>query len=496
MIGEESPTLPKLRKSNMASRKKSTSDILLGLSSKDKEKDAASFFDEDEEGDEPEKDDAEKQAFSPAEIDTKLDKELGFEEPEPEEEDVDSEDFMPLTPEDEEVDFEEDEEITPEKYALDSRKEAEDSLPKGLGPTPDRVYDKEEKKPYEYEGPTREAAEALKQEAESEGIQLDDPDDNAQTDEAMDVAFRKIPMYDKADFLLKQDAITEQYLNDIAEAKETYNRTKDEIAQKRIWDGIIKAVALLGAVWYGNKTGLDLSGIKFDKFEYDQMMESAREDLKVAKGFAKDVRDIKQEDLDKRRTAIFAEMEMARSFNRDLMDKAYYDRQKEEFEIKKQTKQAEAAAEDQQDVLEYVKDTNAYKVYSNQKKALEKALQKYSEKPDEDALDSIRSMSKIMQNSADQMTKKLGNRGAFPNEYPENLFESSRKTALFGVFKWQGKPEYTQILEKKAKSLENILSPKDYGLYLKMKKSSNTELKKRAAKALNQKYPGLFTQQK
>jgi len=441
---------------------------------------------------EDEKDEDEKDKI----LDTQLDQDPI---PTPEEEvDADSEDFPTLEEEDFGVEFEEDEdeEITPEKYSLEEGEKEEgpeeDEGVVGLGPTPDRTYDKEDQKPYEYEGPTKAAAEKLKQEAASEGIALEDPDDSAQSDEGIEIAFKEIPIYDKAEFLKEQNAITDAYLKEIAEAKQIYNETKDKIAQRQIWDGIIKAVGLMAAAWYGHKTGVDLTGIKFDEFDSASQMEQAQEDLKIAKGFAKDVRDIKTEANEEKRRAVFAEMDSARNFNRDLMDKAHYDRMKEEFEIKKQGKQVKLDQEAQKDVLEYVKGSNAYKVYSGQKKALEAALTKYKDDPSEEALEVIRSMSETMQNSADQMTKKLGDRGAFPNEYPPSLFESSRKTRIFGLGEYLKSPEYLDIIERKSKSLENILSPEDYATYLRAQKSSNTSLQLQIADRLKKKYPKAF----
>jgi len=432
-------------------------------------------------------------------FDTQIDEDLI---PTPEEsEEAEGEDFLSLEEEDlsEELegDEDEDEEITPEMYSLDEvgedeEKSEEDSGVVGLGPTLDRTYDKEDQKPYEYEGPTKDAADALKQEAASEGIDLEDPDDSEQTNEGISVAFKEIPIYDKAEYLKQQNAITEEYLKEIAEAKQVYNETKDKIAQREIWDGIIKAVGLMAAAWYGNKTGVDLTGLKFDKFDSASQMEQAQEDLKIAKGFAKDVRDIKTEANDEKRRAIFAEMDSARNFNRDLMDKAHYDRMKAEFEIKKQAKKIKQDQEDQQDVLEYVKDSNAYKVYSGQKKALEAALIKYKDDPSEEALDTIRSMSETMQNSADQMTKKLGDRGAFPNEYPPNLFEGSSTTRLWGLWTSTENPDYAEVLERKSKSLETILSPEDYATYSRAQKSTNLKLKAAVANKLKTKYPKAF----
>jgi hypothetical protein len=298
---------------------------------------------------------------------------------------------------------------------------------------------------------------------------------------------------DMADLALQNNQIRQEYLNELAEAKETYARTKDEVAQKRIWEALINGVAALATAWYGSNTGLDLSGVKFSPSDWDSKLDQARQDLAVAKSLAKDVRDVKLEGTEEESTRRLREMQANKAFNDSVYERLSYDMRVKQYEARNAAKASDEAATQQQDVLEQVKDKGAFARYKDEKKKLEAALEKYKEEPDDKLLDEIRTHSNIMQSMSDQLTKTLDG-AVFPNEYPPNIFESKESAGLFGLWKSTEEPEYQDILERRAASLETQMSPEHIAIYKEMLKTPDKDPNKyRAAVYLQQIYPNLFS---
>ena len=103
--------------------------------------------------------------------------------------------------------------------------------------------------------------------------------------------------------LLNQDEdfrkMSEDFQKELNLAYDLYKQTKDEVAAKEMWEGIMHGVATMAAGAYGSKHGMDLSGVKFDKTDWDKKREMAREELRTKIENAKAMGAIKKEGLDR-----------------------------------------------------------------------------------------------------------------------------------------------------------------------------------------------------
>lgn len=314
-----------------------------------------------------------------------------------------------------------------------------------------------------------------------------------QTEEGVQ-ALRQVDLGDMTELALQDNQIREEYLNELAEAKEMYARTKDEIAQKKIWEALLNGIGALATAWYGRNTGLDLSGVKFSPSDWDSKLDQARQDLAVAKSFAKDVRDVKLEGTEAERTRMIREMQGDKAFNEAVFDKLRYDIYMDQKNAKDAAALSDEAAQKQQALLPQVKNELPFSRYTDEKKKLEKVMEDYKKEPSDELLEQIKYHSEIMQRNADQLSDKIG--VTFPNEYPPSIFEEIKRPGFFGLFK-SSRPEYKEILEKRSASLETIMSPEDLAIYKKMLNTPSStdeiaEQKKRAAQHLYERYPQLF----
>lgn len=302
--------------------------------------------------------------------------------------------------------------------------------------------------------PQPQEAVAAEEPAVEEEAAVDTTQDEQDIKNETDTLKEKVSFPEMAEYLKQSNLIRQEYLDTIAEAKETYARTKDEIAQRRIWDGLIKGLSLLAAAAYANSTGVALSGIKFEDINWDKKFESAREDLITAKSLAKDVKDVKLEGEEEKVQGALREFQM----NKAIKDAAYDDINQENKQLIAEARLAALtssdAREEQKDVLELVKGKRAYLQYQDTKKDLEKELANYRKNKDEQSLEVIRELSDIMENSARSLSQGLGGQ-TFPNEYPPSLFDDKEKTFLF--LNYNSSPEFIDILKRKAEDpAENL----------------------------------------
>lgn len=77
-------------------------------------------------------------------------------------------------------------------------------------------------------------------------------------------------------------AVKDQLAKDINAANELYEQTKDQTASRELWDSIIQGVGHIAAGVYGQKTGLDLSGVKFNQTDWDKKRDLAQSELRTA----------------------------------------------------------------------------------------------------------------------------------------------------------------------------------------------------------------------
>lgn len=75
-------------------------------------------------------------------------------------------------------------------------------------------------------------------------------------------------------------AMQGELAKDINAANDIYAQTKDQVAAREMWDGIIKGIGHIAAGVYGQNTGLDLSGVKFDQTDWDKKRELAQGELR------------------------------------------------------------------------------------------------------------------------------------------------------------------------------------------------------------------------
>lgn len=57
-----------------------------------------------------------------------------------------------------------------------------------------------------------------------------------------------------------------------------YKATKDQQAKQQLWEGLISGLGAIASGMYGLKHGIDMSGVKFDRTNWDEKAKAARED--------------------------------------------------------------------------------------------------------------------------------------------------------------------------------------------------------------------------
>jgi len=93
--------------------------------------------------------------------------------------------------------------------------------------------------------------------------------------------------------------VDEEYKKSLAQAYDTYQKTKDQQASAALWESIINGIGHLAAGIIGGKEGLDLSGVKFDKTDWDAKATQNLAELRSAVSQARDVRIMSGDVLDR-----------------------------------------------------------------------------------------------------------------------------------------------------------------------------------------------------
>jgi len=93
--------------------------------------------------------------------------------------------------------------------------------------------------------------------------------------------------------------VSEEYKKSLAQAYDTYQKTKDQQASAALWESIINGIGHLAAGVIGGKEGLDLSGVKFDKTDWDTKASQNLAELRSAVSQARDVRVMSGDVLDR-----------------------------------------------------------------------------------------------------------------------------------------------------------------------------------------------------
>jgi len=133
-------------------------------------------------------------------------------------------------------------------------------------------------------------------------------------------------------FKKEVDDSTDKFNRVKEKALAAYASSKDSVAQKALWEGLINGFGMIAAGVYGLNTGRDMSGVKFSVTDWDKKLKAAREELNSAISMATADRATKD------RMAMFKSGQAERLENR-LANEAWKARQmefqKEQFEYQK-----------------------------------------------------------------------------------------------------------------------------------------------------------------
>ena len=251
-------------------------------------------------------------------------------------------------------------------------------------------------------------------------------DEDTQATETIS-ALKELP--NPLDLAKERNIVTDEFLNEIASAKEVYNKTKDEVARKRLWEGIAASLANIAAGLYGMQTGVDLSGVKFEPSDWSEDLQQAQNELAAARTFAKDVKDVKLSELDERRDQRLREIQSIRQLNADAIDKLELERRNRKEANAQIKAQLEAMAEPNLAVEDKIADTELYKSYKDDKKRLESLYNKLPTMKSSDAKETIsimRDISTTMQAKVDRINQRLPEGEQFNNQYPPVLFAPTK----------------------------------------------------------------------
>lgn len=266
--------------------------------------------------------------------------------------------------------------------------------------------------------------------------------------------FKEVP--NPIDTAKERNLVTEEFLNEIASAKEAYNQTRDEIAQRRLWDGITKGLAQIAIGLYGQKTGLDLSGIKFEPMDWQSQMDQATRDLVAARSFAKDTKDVKMDALDERRDQRLREIQATRQFNADAISMLELERRNRREKNSNLVAKIEKIEEQNMSVLSNIEDTEEYENYKKLESNLQRLYDKLptvkKSKDQEEIIQRMRQYSMEMDEQVKGINRILGARevdGTFGNAYPPEIFAPTK--GWFG----ESTPSFKEISERSIKFLES-----------------------------------------
>ena len=100
--------------------------------------------------------------------------------------------------------------------------------------------------------------------------------------------------FDPKEFDKRATELDKELKQKIGEAYGVYQTSKDEVASKEMWEGIIHGIAHLAAGLVGHQTGLNLGGLKFDKKDWDRRRDQIARELESSKADAYRQMDAKQ----------------------------------------------------------------------------------------------------------------------------------------------------------------------------------------------------------
>ena len=302
--------------------------------------------------------------------------------------------------------------------------------PVGIGPTPDRIY----------EAPEEEA----EVEAGEEGDQEDNVSETLQT-------FKEIP--NTLDLAEQRGLVTQEFLNEIAAAKEAYNQTKKDVAQKRLWEAITLGLAQIAVGLYGQSTGLDLSGVQFEPSDWQASIDQAATDLAMARKFATDVKDVKMDELDERRDQRLREIQSARQLNADAIDRLELERRNRREENDRIKNLASGIDTQNMSVESYIQKSPRYKNYKTLEGEIQKLYNKLptmkKSKDREETIQLMRNYSLQMDNEVrgiNESLKEQGVEGEFGNAYPPEIFAPTK-----GFFGGEKTPTFEDITQRSTK---------------------------------------------
>jgi hypothetical protein len=302
--------------------------------------------------------------------------------------------------------------------------------PVGIGPTPDRIY----------EAPEEEA----EVDAGEEGDQEDNVSETLQT-------FKEIP--NTLDLAEQRGLVTQEFLNEIAAAKEAYNQTKKDVAQKRLWEAITIGLAQIAVGLYGQSTGLDLSGVQFEPSDWQASIDQAATDLVMARKFATDVKDVKMDELDDRRDQRLREIQSTRQLNADAIDRLELERRNRREENDRIKNLASGIDTQNMSVESYIQKSPRYKNYKTLEGEIQKLYNKLptmkKSKDREETIQLMRNYSLQMDNEVKGINESLktqGVEGEFGNAYPPEIFAPTK-----GFFGGEKTPTFEDITQRSSK---------------------------------------------
>jgi len=308
--------------------------------------------------------------------------------------------------------------------------------PVGIGPTPGRVYEAPEE---EEAGVAADVEEDVE-----EGDQEDNVSETLQT-------FKEIP--NPLDLAEQRGLVTQEFLNEIAAAKEAYNQTKKDVAQKRLWEAITLGLAQIAVGLYGQSTGLDLSGVQFEPSDWQASIDQAATDLAMARKFATDVKDVKMDELDDRRDQRLREIQSTRQFNADAIDRLELERRNRREENDRIKNLASGIDTQNMSVESYIQKDPEYKTYKGLEKEIQGLYNKLptmkKSKDREETIRAMRDYSLRMDRQVEAINQKLrssGVEGEFGNAYPPEIFAPTK-----GFFGGEKTPTFEDITQRSSK---------------------------------------------
>lgn len=79
----------------------------------------------------------------------------------------------------------------------------------------------------------------------------------------------------------RREASSKQLTQDMAAAQATANQANSSLEKRELVEKLTNALGLIVSGMYGEKTGLDMSGVKFDKTDWAKRLDGVRDDLRL-----------------------------------------------------------------------------------------------------------------------------------------------------------------------------------------------------------------------